>query len=149
MRRSSALLFGILTTLLALAVGFVVFAGYVAYAARRPITDAFDGPPLGQLPPDPAHLGALLDAAMACTMRVCGAILVVVAAGLSVRHTVARAPTENLLGPLSLLLAGSVLVTQHWGAAAAAAPLAIAAVAVRFARQDEPKPDAGAQSSER
>ena len=126
MGRSSAALLSVLAALLLLAVGFVTFTGYVAYAARRPIIEAYDGPPLGFPPPDPAHLGALFDAALAWAVHVCGAVLAVVAAGLAVRHAVARDPAEDLLGPLAVLLAGSVLVTQHWGAAVAVAVLGIA-----------------------
>ena len=48
-----------------------------------------------------------------------------------------RDPAEDLLGPLAVLLAGSVLVTQHWGAAVAIAVLGIATVAVRFTRRGQ------------
>jgi hypothetical protein len=74
-------------------------------------------------------------------MRVCGAVLAIVAAGLAVRHAVARDPAEDLLGALAVLLAGSVLVTQHWGAAVAVAVLALATVAVRFARRGQRERD--------
>jgi len=137
MRRPFAPLLGFIAVLLLLAVGFILFTGYVAYAARRPVTEAYEGPPLGSPPADPAHLGALLDSALAWAMRVCGAVLAIVAAGLGVRHAVARGPAEDLLGPLAVLLAGSLLVTQHWGSAAAVAVLAVATVAVRFARPEE------------
>jgi hypothetical protein len=139
MRHFFATVLGFLAIVVLLAVGFVLFTGYVAYAGQRPIEEAYEGPPRGPLPADPAHLGALFDAALAWAMRVCGAVLAVMAAGVGLGHAVAGGRAEGLLGCLVTLLAGALLVTQHWGAAVAVALLAAAVVALRFARPAPPR----------
>jgi hypothetical protein len=139
MRQFGAVLLGGLTVLLLLAVGLALFTGYVAYCARRPVLEAYQGPPLGPAPADPAHLGALLDAALDWSLRVCGGVLVILAAGLGVGHAVARGRDESLLGCLAILLAGALLLSQHWAVALAISLLGAAVVAVRWVRRAPPE----------
>jgi hypothetical protein len=134
MRGAKAILLALLFIIVLLGGGFALFTGYVAYSGLRPWAEAFEGPPRTPEPHDAARLGALFDTALAWAMRVCGAVLAVVAAGAGLGHAAARGRAESLLGCLVALLAGALLVTQHWGAAAAVAALAAAVVALRFAR---------------
>ncbi len=86
--------------------GFALFTGYVSYSGQRPFFDAYEGPPRSFEPHDAARLGALFDAALAWAMRVCGAVLAVLSAGVGLGHAVARGRAEGLLGCLVALLAG-------------------------------------------
>jgi hypothetical protein len=140
MRSFFGFLVALLFILLVLGVGFVLFTGFVAYSGMRPIVTndnwlaAYAGPPNTSDPHDIEHLGGLFESALLWAMRICGGVLVVVAAGVGLGHVVARGRAESLLGCLVALLAGALMVTQHWGAAVAVAVVAVAIVALRFAR---------------
>jgi len=114
----TALLFLVMVLLL-LGIGFAAFTGYVAYSGRHEfkLPDAFDRPP-GE---EAARLGGVLEAALAWAMKVCGTVLTLIGSALAFR----RAGPVWLLASLTAVLAGVVLITQHW-----AAGIALAAVGV-------------------
>lgn len=124
--RGGGITASLLLALLLLAVGFAAFTGYVAYCGMHPfqLPDAFEYPPR----PDAPRLGAVLDAGLAWAMRACGVVVILLGAAFAVR---AAAPTQALPS-IVLVLAGAILVTQHWAAAVALAVVGAAAAGIAW-----------------
>jgi len=105
--------------LLLLGAAFAAFTGYLAYCSMTDMLRAYEKPPRE----DAARLGSVLDAALNWTMRVSGAVVTLLGAALAVR----RGSLDQTLSSAVVVLAGVVLITQHW-----AAGIALAVVAVAF-----------------
>jgi hypothetical protein len=131
----------VVLTVVVLAAGFAAFTGYVAYCGHYPfkLPDALDGLPR----PDAARLGSVLEGGLGYAMRVSGAVLTVLGACLAI----GRRSLEPLLGCVVVILAGAVLITQHW-AAGIALGIAVLAAAGLALRQSAPNGTAGRQDLE-
>jgi phage shock protein PspC (stress-responsive transcriptional regulator) len=100
-------------------VAFAAFTGYVAYCGMHKFSlEAFERPPRE----DAAHLGSVLEAGLSWTMRVCGVLVTILGAALAVR----RSTLGQAFSSVVVLLAGVVLISQHW---AASIPLGVGLVA--------------------
>src|SRR5262245_47743235 len=85
---------------------------------------------------DAARLGGVLEAGLAWAMRVCGAAVTLAGAALAAR----RGPLGQFLRSPVVVLAGVVLITQHWaaGVALGAVAVAVAVVSGRALRRPPP-----------
>jgi hypothetical protein len=110
----------IVVALVLLAVGLVAFTGYVAYCGKLDIAKAFEMPP-GE---DAARLGAVLEAALSWAMRACGAVVTILGAALAV----GRGSPGRALSSAVVVLAGVVLISQHWASGIALGVVALAVV---------------------
>jgi len=129
----------VLTVLAALGLGllgFVAFTGFVAYCGLRPIQEAYQGPPLNGRSAEPMQLGAYFDAGLSWAMRVCGSVVILVGAAMVPWRT----GVERQLPCIVLVLAGAVLITQHWAAAIAVSLFGIALILAPLLRQPTSEP---------
>jgi hypothetical protein len=109
----------VLQVLLALACA--AFTGYVACCGMHRFNlDAFEGPPRK----DAARLGSVLEAGLSWAMRVCGAAVTLLGATLAAR----RPSLTQELSSAVVILAGVVLISQHWAAGVALGVVAVAYV---------------------
>jgi hypothetical protein len=122
MKNTVTLLLSLVLVLVLLAISFAAFTGYVAYSGMHKfeLSDAFREPPRE----DAARLGGVLEAGLAWAMKVCGTVLTLVGSALAFR----RAGPVWLLASLTAILAGVVLITQHWAAGIALAAVGIGVV---------------------
>lgn len=122
----------LLLVLLLLGLGVAAFTGFVAYCGMHPfaLPDAFENPPRA----DASHLGAVLESGLAWAMRVCGLVVLLLAAGLALRS----GSLAGALRSVVVALAGAILVTQHWAAAIALAVVGLAAATGASWREAHP-----------
>jgi hypothetical protein len=107
--------------LVLLAIACAAFTGYVAYCGMHKFNlDAFEGPPRE----DAAILGSVFEAGLSWAMRVCGAAVTLLGATLAAR----RASLAQGLSSAVVILAGVVLISQHWAAGIALGVVAVAYV---------------------
>jgi hypothetical protein len=141
MNRALGMLGSFVLAVALLALGFVAFTGYVAYSGKHAfkLPDAFDSPPGGDAP----RLGGVLESGLSYAMRVCGIVATLLGACLALR----RGTLEQLLGCVVLVLAGTVLITQHWAAGLALGIVAVALVVGLVLRRA--RPDQTAERGER
>jgi len=122
MKRLLDVVVPLMAVLVLLAISFTAFTAYVAYCGMHEfkLPDAFEQPPRE----DAARLGGVLASGLNWAMQVCGTILTVLGASLAIR----RGPIARVLGSVVVVLAGAVLITQHWGAGIALGVVAVAIV---------------------
>lgn len=120
----------IMVALVLLAVGFAAFTGYVAYCGKVDMLRAFEMPP-GE---DAARLGSVLEAALSWAMRACGAVVTLLGAALAMR----RGSPAQALSSAVVVLAGVVLISQHWAAGIALGVVALAVVVGMTLRRPSP-----------
>jgi hypothetical protein len=135
MRRILNVLGPLVLALVLLATAFAAFTAYVAYCGMHPfqLPAAFENPPRE----DAERLGAVLEAGLTWAMRACGAVVTIVGAALAARH----GSLAQALRSAVVVLAGVVLISQHWAAGIALGVVAIAAVVgMALRRQPAPAP---------
>jgi hypothetical protein len=133
MKRALDVLVPVLVLLVVLAAAGAAFIGYVAYCGMHPfkLPDAFDKPPS----PDSARLGGVLESALSWAMRASGAVVTILGAALTLR----RNSVAQVLSSVVVILAGAVLITQHWAAGVALGVVGVAAVFAMSLRRAIPE----------
>jgi hypothetical protein len=121
MKQVANVLITLALVLVLLALACAAFTGYVAYCGMHKLNlDAFEEPPRE----DAARLGSVLEAGLSWAMRVCGAAVTVLGAALAARG---QSLTQGLSSAV-VILAGVVLISQHWAAGVALGVVAVAYV---------------------